>query len=1217
MPRAEDAGPETNEASFFCRTLSSRMSGLRRLGLAGSALLVLGLAGVLAGAPVLEAAPAAGAALPNFDIQKGRRGTTLSARPGGLAALNAAAASARGLRGAAVQYDALTRMASRVSHPKGKLTGLSGLDAEQIARNFLVAHPELYGQTAEEVAALEVVRRCDSPDMNVTHLSLGQQVGGLPVFKSEVKFDITFAGEILATSGTLVPGLARTVTAVEPRLSPSQALALAMRYGNMAGAPVPAALHTPSGPSRKVTFVAGPGFERQPEVELVYFAAGPGRTALAWDTTLWQTDDPNVYHILVDATTGQLLFRNNYTCHAQGQVFDKDSPQDGTPVPMMLPPPVLPRVVVTFDGGRLFNGTPLFPPGDVHRDWWNTALRDMTATNNVLAGPGRDMVFPADPMPVGPTGGTSPNTDFNHGLDLTMQPSTYTNAAVVNVFYWNNRLHDIWYRYGFTEAAGNFQVNNFSLGGLGNDRVRALVQFGANTGFSNDSDAFTTPPDGLTPTMRTHEFTFTNPRRDSSLENDILIHEYGHGVTNRLVGNANGLTDYQPMSLGEGWSDFQALIVLAEATDDIDGQYPLAGWLINNFPAGIRSEPYSTNVTSTVFTKTYSNISGGQIHTSGEIICNALWQSYGKIYNRLGFTQARDRMMRLFIDMLKLLPNEPTFLDCRDRLILADLNRFGGEDVNDIWAAFASRGMGVSATTSGSDDMFPVEAFDVPFGIMVTYPNGGEVQVVGTNEPITWTADNPGGLVKIEYSLDGGTNWIPIYPSTENDGFAIWTVQGPDTGLARIRVSDLDDANVLDASNSTFSIASPAIQVLFPNGGETLINGNTVSVQWLTTNFADAVKIDYSTNGGASWIPIYSITDNDGVALWTVPTISSTQALVRVVQASNPARFDTSNSFFTIQTNVFTVTSPNGGEIQQIGTNQPITWVSASPSALVRIDYSNNAGASWIPIYLSTENDGFALWTVQGPATTQARIRVSAAANQDIQDASDSNFIKSASSPITVTYPNGGESLIVGINDAITWTSTGLAGNVRIDYSTNGGVTWNLVAGNTANDGNHPWTIPGPVSAQALVRVSSVTTPTLADVSNNFFTMRADQVLHFPSITDAAIPDNNVTGIEAPLLVSGIPVLRAVHIAVNITHPDIGELEVSIVHPDGTAVKLHNQTGSGLASLVTKYPIFTAAAEDLSVLNGKPMGGTWKLRVKDLVPANAGRLNAWTLTTVF
>ena len=105
-----------------------------------------------------------------------------------------------------------------------------------------------------------------------------------------------------------------------------------------------------------------------------------------------------------------------------------------------------------------------------------------------------------------PSGGTARNFDF--AMPLTSAPSAYRPAAVTNLFYWNNIIHDVQYQYGFDEVAGNFQVNNYGKGGLGNDSVQAEAQDGSGTNNAN----FSTPPDGQRPRMQMYVWTAPNPR---------------------------------------------------------------------------------------------------------------------------------------------------------------------------------------------------------------------------------------------------------------------------------------------------------------------------------------------------------------------------------------------------------------------------------------------------------------------------------------------------------------------------------------------------------------------------------------------------------------------------------------------------------------------------------------------------------------------------------
>ena len=125
-------------------------------------------------------------------------------------------------------------------------------------------------------------------------------------------------------------------------------------------------------------------------------------------------------------------------------------------------------------------------------------------------------------------------------------------AAVTNLFYLNNVLHDKLRRHGFTEAAGNFQTNNFGLGGFGNDPVNAEAQDGGGTNNAN----FATPGDGSRPRMQMYLWNTASPSRDGDVDSDIVYHEYGHGLTWRMIGGMQGRLSG---AIGEGMSDTVAL----------------------------------------------------------------------------------------------------------------------------------------------------------------------------------------------------------------------------------------------------------------------------------------------------------------------------------------------------------------------------------------------------------------------------------------------------------------------------------------------------------------------------------------------------------------------------------------------------------------------------------------------------------------------------------
>ena len=401
-----------------------------------------------------------------------------------------------------------------------------------------------------------------------------------------------------------------------------------------------------------------------------------------------------------------------------------------------------------------------------------------------------------------------------------------------------------------------------------------------------------------------------------------------------------------------------------------------------------------------------------------------------------------------------------------------------------------------------SDANFTIQA--PPPTLTVTAPNGGESWTVGTSQSITWSSANLSGNVKLEYSLDGGSNWATIAATTANDGTEAWSIPNTPTTQARVRVSSVNSPSVSDTSNADFTLlAQPALTLTAPNGGESWTVGSVQSITWTTVNVSGTVKLEYSATGAAPWTPIAASTANDGAEDWTVPNAPTTLARVRISSVDAPTVNDTSNAAFTIAAvpvPTLTLTAPNGGQNLVVGDVQSITWTSANISGNVMLEYSIDGGTSWTPISASTANDGTESWTVPNFLTTLARVRVSSVANSSVNDVSDANFsIVAAPVPtLAMTSPNGGEVWTIGSVKTLTWSSTAVTGNVMLEYSTDGGSNWVTITGNTANDGSEPWTVPNAATTQALVRVTSLVSGLVNDTSDATFTI---QPAPQPSIT--------------------------------------------------------------------------------------------------------------------
>jgi hypothetical protein len=193
------------------------------------------------------------------------------------------------------------------------------------------------------------------------------------------------------------------------------------------------------------------------------------------------------------------------------------------------------------------------------------------------------------------------------------------------------------------------------------------------------------------------------------------------------------------------------------------------------------------------------------------------------------------------------------------------------------------------------------------------------------------------------------------------------------------------------------------------------------------------------------------------------------------------------DTYTTILNPSITITSPNGGENWLVGSNHNITWTSTGLSGNVRIEYSINNGSSFNTLIASTPNVGSYPWTIPNLPSASCLVRVCDTDGNPV-DQSNSVFTITSIPAITVTAPNGGENWTVGSTHNITWTSTGLSGYVRIEYSINNGSSFNTLIVSTPDIGSYPWTIPNLPSINCLVRVCDID-GNPADQSNSVFTI--------------------------------------------------------------------------------------------------------------------------------
>lgn len=782
--------------------------------------------------------------------------------------------------------------------------------AKETALRFLQTNPDQFNLTRQDVSDVRISDAYVSKHTNVTHVWVQQQHAGIPVYNALFGLHVKPNGEVFHLGHRFVYDLSNQANTNLPSLGAARALELAVMHLGFSPAETPGLKRKIS--DRSWVFEAGKVARAEIPVEICYDQNHLGQPRLAWKLFLDQATSSDMWTMTVDAQTGQILTQHNHTVyckvghtHRLGEECDEPSTSNAlntqhstlktASVDESYRVFALP-VESPAHGGRTLLVNPADPVASPY-GWLDVNGQpgpDYTYTrgNNVWAYEDRasDNTASANESANG-----GPNYNFDFPFNPDAEPADNLEASITNLFYMNNMMHDIFYRYGFDEVAGNFQENNYGKGGAASDGVRAEALDGGgenNANFATPADggrgrmqmflwsgqsgnvvtvnapilvqgsyygnvasdwggAITTTPitgdvvvtdDGTGSNDATKncnppvnslqgkiamvdrgvcEFgrkaltaqqagavaciicnfedsapgmaagsvgaqvtipvvmmtkpncdllrqyagiglnislvrpTVTGPARlDGSLDNGIIAHEYGHGVSNRLTGgpSAAGCLGNEEQ-MGEGWSDWFTLVTSVKPAD-VAAQRRGVGTFVQRQPnngVGIRRVPYTTDMS--INPHTYATVAASTgVHAIGEVWATVTWDLYWAFVEKYGFdpdltnpNSGNFRAIQMVMDGMKLQPCSPGFIDGRDAIRLANILAYNGEDTCLISEVFARRGMGIFASQgSSSNSGDGVENFD-PIPTCVK-----ELKISKTTStPIITAGDNAVFTIKI------------------------------------------------------------------------------------------------------------------------------------------------------------------------------------------------------------------------------------------------------------------------------------------------------------------------------------------------------------------------------------------------------------------------------------------------------------------------------------
>lgn len=628
----------------------------------------------------------------------------------------------------------------------GALTGPQADLPDDIARGFLRRQAALFGMSGAAVGELRLEN--EDEGRGTTFLDYAQTVGGLKVFEGGVKVAVGRDGQVLNVRQGFVLNGQRADP--RPTLSEAEGIARAFEHAGRAVATPFAETRPRATPGGRATFAnpLDPAYEDVLSELNVVRVRDEAR--LAWHVYA-EVGPEEWYELLVDAHTGGLLLRHNlYAFEAQGTVFT-EAPDKGA------------RALVSFVGDTAVNtaagwmGASTVTTGNNVEAYLDTNADNAPDANNT-AGLSNGHAFAS-------------NQNFTFPFDTTVDPRTQRAAVVTNLFYYNNVMHDFSYGLGFTETARNFQADNYGRGGAGADSVRAEAQDGSGTNNAN----FATPPDGSRPRMQQYLFTAPNPDRDSSVDGEVVFHEYGHGISNRLIGDGStALSGTQSGAMGEGWSDYWATTLNG---DGAVGEYSTGN------PNGIRRA--ANAVPANAVHDSYADVCAGgcQVHRDGEVWAATLWD----LRAQLGAATTDP----LVLNGMKFTPTRPSFLNARDGILQADQNLNGGANRCAIWTVFARHGMGASAV--GNDGTTHTAASNLPDDC------GGACSA--SISPAGASFGSAGGSGTVSVTAAVGCVWTAV----SNNSFI--TVTGGASGNGAGTVTYTVGANSLPSRIGTLTIA--------------------------------------------------------------------------------------------------------------------------------------------------------------------------------------------------------------------------------------------------------------------------------------------------------------------------------------------------------------------------------------------------------------------------
>jgi extracellular elastinolytic metalloproteinase len=398
--------------------------------------------------------------------------------------------------------------------------------ASEAVRNAAVSNPEKFGINLQDIQTMHVSDSVPSAKRGVHHVYLTQKLSGIPIHNSRLSALVQTSeskrqhysrysrrkllqevgsekdsennwiegSDVLvlrpSASSSLVKDAAKCINMNEPLLTPEDAVSFAARSILAVGTKAlnltvkEGNAETFSNPTHMVIFESHDGVSMNAiQCQLAFWSVAECDIRLAWEVTA-RPNNTHWLQMLVDAKDGTPLHVSNFVRGA--------SSFSAVPYPIENPCPSCPSYSKDLSESVSFDTNDIEPLSLASNPEWEESspngwlmidgiLYNETRGNNIRAAYNisEEATLIFDRLSGETAKATNPELsvfDYSYQNIMSDDPSRWREAAIVNVFYWCNIMHDILYQYGFDEPSGNFQEENFGLGGIGGDSVVVEVQ---------------------------------------------------------------------------------------------------------------------------------------------------------------------------------------------------------------------------------------------------------------------------------------------------------------------------------------------------------------------------------------------------------------------------------------------------------------------------------------------------------------------------------------------------------------------------------------------------------------------------------------------------------------------------------------------------------------------------------------------------------------------